>query len=546
MAAPTTPEELLEVLKQLQGDRTAVDPTSYRYVIYARKSTDDKDKQTRSLADQILECEEYARDYNLKVIGKPIQESESAKEPDIRPKFRQMINDLKAGKYDGILAWHPDRLARNMKDAGEIIDLLDKGVIKDLKFKTFTFENNPSGKMLLGITFVLSKQYSDHLSESVSRGNKRSIEEGKYINKAKHGYYKDGLQRLQPDGQNFLLIKNVFRMRVEGTTLEEIAAYLNENGYQRWRSDGSRTTCKMTKQKVQTFMSDTIYTGVVAYGKYGGAVNLIESYGFTPAVTVPDFMAINRLTNKEQFVRLSYKHRKEENVRANLMRGMVICAECRDTMSAGITTKKITPTKQTNYYYFRCDTDDCPRYGKSVRAKYILNHVYSFLEEKPFSSKKAYEHFAQEMERVSAERIREAKALLLTLRTQKAKTEDRLLRMREFLLDEKDEAIKEAYRGDMKRAEDDLKKLSQNLEKAEKSSEIRKAAIPTYEEFLELMGKMPQILRSIKSMKDLDFAVRKVFLNFTVRAKNVEKSTLAAPFDELCALNVSNGGRCRT
>ena len=31
-----------------------------------------------------------------------------------------MLEDIKAGKFDGILAWHPDRLAIRIKDSSEI------------------------------------------------------------------------------------------------------------------------------------------------------------------------------------------------------------------------------------------------------------------------------------------------------------------------------------------------------------------------------------------------------------------------------------------
>lgn len=86
-----------------------------------------------------------------------------------------------------------------MKEAGVIIDLVDRGLIKDLRFATFTFENNPAGKMLLGITFVMAKQYSEHLSESVDRGNKRAIEDAEFIGKFKHGYILDSNRFFQPD-----------------------------------------------------------------------------------------------------------------------------------------------------------------------------------------------------------------------------------------------------------------------------------------------------------------------------------------------------------
>ncbi len=89
-----------------------------------------------------------------------------------------------------------------MKEAGEIIDLLDKGILKDIRFATSAFENSPTGKMLLSISFVLSKQYSEYLSESATRGNRRKTEDGFFFDEQKHGYFiKDG--RLYPDGRNF-------------------------------------------------------------------------------------------------------------------------------------------------------------------------------------------------------------------------------------------------------------------------------------------------------------------------------------------------------
>ena len=47
------------------------------------------------------------------MVSEPIQESKSAKKSGNRPLFLQMIKDIEKGKYDGILAWHPDRLSPN-------------------------------------------------------------------------------------------------------------------------------------------------------------------------------------------------------------------------------------------------------------------------------------------------------------------------------------------------------------------------------------------------------------------------------------------------
>ena len=165
-----------------------IDTSVLRYALYVRKSTTSEDRQASSIEDQIRDCmERIVSPNNLNII-KVYQESYSAKIADTRDEFNAMISAIENGYIDGVIAWHPDRLARNMKEAGSIIDLVDRNLIKDLQFPTFTFENNPAGKMLLGITFVMAKQYSEHLAESVDRGNKRAVEDGEFIGKFKHGY----------------------------------------------------------------------------------------------------------------------------------------------------------------------------------------------------------------------------------------------------------------------------------------------------------------------------------------------------------------------
>lgn len=129
-----------------------MDITKLRFVLYSRKSSTSDERQERAIPDQIADCLDTAKRLgipleNIKVI-KVIKEQEGAKEPDIRPLFGAMVEDIKRGKCDAILTWRPDRLARNMADAGKIIDLLDKKIIKNLSFATFSFEDTPMGKML--------------------------------------------------------------------------------------------------------------------------------------------------------------------------------------------------------------------------------------------------------------------------------------------------------------------------------------------------------------------------------------------------------------
>lgn len=132
-----------------------------------------------SIEAQIFELTEFANREKLQII-ETITESKSAKSPG-RAGFNKMIEKIYASKEPiGILAWHPDRLARNSVDGGQIIYLIDIQKICALKFPTFWFEPTPQGLYMLQMAFGQSKYYSDNLSENVKRGNRQKIRRGEY------------------------------------------------------------------------------------------------------------------------------------------------------------------------------------------------------------------------------------------------------------------------------------------------------------------------------------------------------------------------------
>ena len=91
--------------------------TSQKYFIYARKSTDVEDKQVLSIESQLTELREYAKRENLEIVHEYV-EKKSAKTPG-RPIFNELLGRIE--KEGGcILAWHPDRLARNSVDGADV------------------------------------------------------------------------------------------------------------------------------------------------------------------------------------------------------------------------------------------------------------------------------------------------------------------------------------------------------------------------------------------------------------------------------------------
>lgn len=148
-------------------------------------------------------------------------ESVSAFEPYKRPVFADMIERIKKGEAQGIIAWHPDRLSRNPMDAAQIIYLVDTGKIKDLKFNSYYFDNSPEGKMMLQITLSQSKYSSDKLSKDVKRGLDKKASTGWRPGLAPLGYLnskvKDkGEQTIHNDPERYQLVKQIWQMMLTG------------------------------------------------------------------------------------------------------------------------------------------------------------------------------------------------------------------------------------------------------------------------------------------------------------------------------------------
>ena len=103
-----------------------------RYACYRRKSDDDSSLTEKSLGEQQQECKRVEERERLNVVWSK-GESKSARKAGKRAVYDEMIELIKEGKVDAILCWHVNRLARNMKEGGEIVDLFVNGQIKEIR-----------------------------------------------------------------------------------------------------------------------------------------------------------------------------------------------------------------------------------------------------------------------------------------------------------------------------------------------------------------------------------------------------------------------------
>lgn len=497
-------------------DEQDQDVTKLKYVLYARKSTDDPQRQVRSIPDQIAECQNLADRLGISIKSKDIfQETKSAKKPNQRPIFTQMLKDIRAGKYDAILAWNPDRLARNMKEAGEIIDMVDEDVIKDMKFVTHHFSKDANGKMLLGMSFVLSKQYSDDLSQKVTRGTRRNFAEGKTPT-PKHGYFRDDEGIYRPDGQNFELIKNAWMMRLEGTSLEEIAEITNKAGYARITKKGKKI--QLTKQILTDLFKDPFYYGILVLQKTGDKVDLRGLYDFQQAINQETYNQVQQLSYRR------LKPSKPHKTAFYPLRQMLICSYCGGNMYVA------PSTGHDRYLYARCDNQPCDRKKKSIRMGVVFDFIYSVLGGGLNLTKKDYDNYYQNTIKVSDKNrgklVTEIHSKQATLKNFKREIEEQSLSI--YKLKEGSVALKVVN--------ERIDNLSDQQTELEKQISMLKSKVTspegdalTLKEFLNFSKNAVLVVQS-GNARVKDIICRKIFLNFTVDETKVLSYQLKEPF----------------
>ena len=441
------------------------------------------------------------------------EERVSAKIADVRGEFKRLVKDIYSGKINGLIAWHPDRLSRNMKEAGVIIDLIDNGFIKDLQFPTFTFENTPAGKMLLGITFVIAKQYSEHLSESVGRGNRRATLDGEFIGKFKHGYILDTNKQLKPDPDSFVKVKHMFEMALEGYSQKDIRLWINEQHYTvQKRAQREPEAHIWSKDNVSKLLRDSFYTGVLKWGV--NYINLCEEYDFEPMITVDDFLKINKIENLDSPKIIAINRPKGGDIRANLLRGMVYCSCCNKPMTSMLIDKKRNGEIYESRYYYKCETIDCSMEGKSARAKFVIDEANQFFESYLFITESNYDkilRLAKKQMREELCRIDSKIASLKTTIVNKRKNYDNAKN-----LIQNDLSGKLARHYDLDKILDEIESLETEQKRLLDIKNTSSNIMPSFDYYLKLFKSTSVILDKIRDMKQMDKFLRTFFSNFTI------------------------------
>jgi len=330
-----------------------------RYFAYCRKSSEAEDRQVQSIESQRAELARLFEAQGLQVVD-IFEEAQSAKQPG-RPVFTEMMRRLEAGEAAGIVAWAPDRLARNSIDGGRLIYLLDTGVLRDLKFATYTFENNSQGKFMLQIMFGQSKYYSDALSDNVKRGNRTKAQKGWRPNGAPLGYRNDpATKTIVVDPVYAPMVRRMFDLALTGGySARRIARIAKEEWGFRTPLRRKRGGKPIPPNSVTQLLSNPFYAGRFAWAgeHYDGR--------HAPLVTAEEFAKVQALVRRPRAhrgKRLSFP-----------LTGLIRCGAC----GRSITAEHKVNRHGHRYTYYHCSKTGlgprCPQ--PSVRAEVLTQQV---------------------------------------------------------------------------------------------------------------------------------------------------------------------------
>jgi len=335
-----------------------------KYFAYCRKSSEGEERQALSIPAQIDEIKRAFGDASDIEIVAWFEEAMSAKTPG-RPIYAAMIAGIENREADGIIAWHPDRLARNSVDGGWLVHMLDRKVLKDLKFVSYRFEHGPEGLFMLQIMFGQSKYYVDNLSVNVKRGMRKKIELGWWSNLAPMGYRNDReTGTIVIDSDRFAILRGAWELLLTGAyTVSQIHTVLTEEWGFRTPKHKKRGGGPIARSALYKLFRRPFYAGILDWsGEWRPGKH-------KPMISLDEFHMAQMLLNRPS--------RPKPETHEFAYTGRLIRCAC----GLSVTAEEKVKRSGRRYVYYHCTRRTRPRCNQPpARLEAIEDRILDLLQ----------------------------------------------------------------------------------------------------------------------------------------------------------------------
>ena len=235
--------------------------------VYIRVSTEDQAREGFSLGEQEEKLLQLCNFKDLEVYKVYKDAGISAKDMEHRPQFQAMLQDMKEGKINYIVAYKLDRITRSVRDLEELISVLEQYNCFLLCDRDDVNTSTANGRFFVRMLTVLSQLEIEIVSERTKFGLNGAIKSGHIPGQRPFGYKSADDKTMIIDNATRPYVEKIFDMYLEGKSFQQIANYFKENNVypqKKWRD----TT-------IQKIIDNKIYMGdYEQYKRIGKQENL--------------------------------------------------------------------------------------------------------------------------------------------------------------------------------------------------------------------------------------------------------------------------------
>ena len=368
--------------------------------IYIRVSTFDQAREGFSLREQEERLKEFCK-FKRYNIYKVYQDAGISAKNDKRPAYQEMIEDVKKGNINVIVALKLDRLTRSVYDIEKLMKFVND---YECDIDCMADESNTTtsnGRMVMRIMTSVSQNEIEKCSERTKFGMAGAIKNGHIPNRTGLGFKREN-KKLVPDPLTKDIIVRIFDLYLEGKSHQAIA-----NIYNKEKVLGKTNWYDSTIQKI---LSNELYKGDYVNGKRTKHPTYYEN-------------VIEPIVSKEKWESCQYQKlrnaRHYERTATYLFTNKLKCSKCGNFLGGHATTK----TNGKKYYYYKCNT--CKTYFNEIdiekelkafmlelaKQDDLINNYYtpfikSKLEDKTEDYKKEIKELDKQLDRIKTAYIK--------------------------------------------------------------------------------------------------------------------------------------------
>jgi DNA invertase Pin-like site-specific DNA recombinase len=214
-------------------------------VIYTRISKD-REGAGLGVGRQRADCLELAERLGWEIAGTYADNDISAYSGKHRPGYEAMCGELEAGRANGLIIWHPDRLHRRPIELESFMDLCDRKGIEVRTVRAGTVDlSTASGRMVARMLGAAARHEVEHNIERQKRAKQQAAIDGKFRGGRRAFGYEAGGLTTRPN--EAAAIRKAAEAVMSGVSLRRVARDWNAAGLRTSFRDNEFTSREVRK-----------------------------------------------------------------------------------------------------------------------------------------------------------------------------------------------------------------------------------------------------------------------------------------------------------